>query len=44
MKRGTFCFNISKNFRSDFMIYTMLETCKETGMTYQGLKFYGIII
>ena len=22
------------------MIYTMMQTCKETGMTYQGLKFY----
>ena len=22
------------------MIYTMLQACKETGMTYQGLKFY----
>ena len=22
------------------MIYTMMEACKETGMTYQGLKFY----
>ncbi len=22
------------------MIYTMLEACRETGMTYQGLKFY----
>lgn len=22
------------------MIYTMMQTCKETGMTYQALKFY----
>ena len=22
------------------MIYTMMQACKETGMTYQGLKFY----
>ena len=22
------------------MIYTMMEACRETGMTYQGLKFY----
>ena len=22
------------------MLYTMLQTCKETGMTYQTLKFY----
>lgn len=22
------------------MIYTMTETCRETGMSYQGLKFY----
>lgn len=22
------------------MIYTMMQTCHETGMTYQGLKFY----
>lgn len=22
------------------MIYTMLQACRETGMTYQGLKFY----
>ena len=22
------------------MLYTMLQTCKETGMTYQALKFY----
>ncbi len=22
------------------MIFTMMEACKETGMTYQGLKFY----
>ena len=22
------------------MLYTMLRTCKETGMTYQALKFY----
>ena len=22
------------------MIYTMTQACKETGMTYQGLKFY----
>ncbi len=24
----------------DTMIYTMLQACHETGMTYQGLKFY----
>ena len=23
-----------------FLIFTMMQTCKETGMTYQGLKFY----
>lgn len=22
------------------MIYTMMQACRETGMTYQGLKFY----
>ena len=22
------------------MIYTMMQVCEETGMTYQGLKFY----
>ena len=22
------------------MIYTMMQTCEKTGMTYQGLKFY----
>ena len=22
------------------MIYTMMQACKETGLTYQGLKFY----
>ncbi len=22
------------------MLYTMMQTCKETGMTYQALKFY----
>ena len=22
------------------MIYTLMQACKETGMTYQGLKFY----
>ena len=22
------------------MIFTMMQTCKKTGMTYQGLKFY----
>ena len=22
------------------MIYTMMQACEETGMTYQGLKFY----
>ena len=22
------------------MMYTMMQACKETGMTYQGLKFY----
>lgn len=22
------------------MLYTMMQVCKETGMTYQALKFY----
>ncbi len=22
------------------MIYTMMQACEKTGMTYQGLKFY----
>ena len=27
-------------FWGGFTMYTMEEVCKETGMTYEGLKFY----
>ena len=27
-------------FWGEFNMYTMKEVCKETGMTYEGLKFY----
>jgi hypothetical protein len=29
-----------EKFFGGFTMYTMREVCKETGMTYEGLKFY----
>ena len=37
---NTFSSNTVYYFGVMIMIFTMMEACRETGMTYQGLKFY----
>lgn len=32
--------NSSYIFREDFIMYTMMQVCNETNLTYQTLKFY----